>query len=109
MVAQDIIADFGNLKQYIGSERAKDTQNTLLKCIYLPKTLLAQSSPLHIKPRISVGGSVWRIWVGLQAVNALAISKEQGLNAPIAPVLSGIVTSVTSAIVAFMIVGIIKE
>ena len=56
-----------------------------------------------------MGGSVWRIWVGLQAVNTFAIAEERGLKAQIAPAVSGIATSVTSAIVAFMIVGITKE
>lgn len=56
-----------------------------------------------------MGGSVWRIWVGLQAVNALAIAEEQGLKAPIAPAAPGIVTSVTSAIAAFIMIGITKE
>ena len=56
-----------------------------------------------------MGGSVWRIRVGLQAVNALAIVEEQGLKAPIAPAALGIATSVTSAIAAFIMVGITKE
>ena len=79
------------------------------KRIYLPKILQAQSGPLHMKPRISVGGSVWHIWVELQAINALTIAEEQGLKALIAPVVSGITTSVTSAIVAFMIMVNSKE
>ena len=56
-----------------------------------------------------MGGSVWRIWVGLQAVNALAIAEEQGLKAPIAPIAPGIATSVTSAIEAFIMDCITKE
>ena len=56
-----------------------------------------------------MGGFVWRIWVGLQAVNALAIAEKQGLKAPIAPEAPGIATSVTSAIAAFIMVGITKE
>ena len=56
-----------------------------------------------------MGGSVWRIWVGLQAVNALAIAEEQGLKAPIAPAALGIATSVTFAIAAFIMVGVKKE
>ena len=56
-----------------------------------------------------MGGSVWRIWVGLQAVNASAIVEEQGLKALIAPAAPGIATSVTSAIAAFIMLGITKE
>jgi len=56
-----------------------------------------------------MGGSVWRIWVGLQAINALAIAEEQGLKGPIAPAAPGIATSVTSAIATFIMDGITKE
>ena len=63
---------------------------------------------MHINRGISVGGSVWRIWAVLQAVNVLAITEEQVLKAPIAPAVPRIATSVTSAIAAFIMVGITK-
>ena len=56
-----------------------------------------------------MGGSVWRIWVGLQAINALAVAEKQGLKAPIAPAGPGIATSVKSAIATFIMDGITKE
>ena len=107
--AKESIADFRNLKNTLQNLKRNTKQETLLKCIYFPKTLQAQSRPLHIKQRISVGGSVWRIWAVLQTVNALTIAEEQGLKAPIAPAAPGIVTSVTSAIAAFIMVRITKE
>lgn len=108
--AKEIIADFRNFKQYITIPKGQDgAQKTLLNRVYFPKILQAQSRPVHINRRISMGGSVWRIWVGLQAVNALAIAEEQGLKAPIAPAAPGIATSVTSAIAAFIMDGITKE
>jgi len=56
-----------------------------------------------------MGGSVWRIWVGLQAINALAVAEKQGIKAPIAPAATGIATSVISAIATFIMDGITKE
>ena len=76
--AKESIADFRNLKKYTAKPKGQtDTHKALLKCIFFLKIAQAKTSPLHINRGISVGGSVWRIWVGLQTVNALTIAGAQ--------------------------------